>query len=299
MTQQKHSADKPQMFTLYENYMTLQVKKIYDEGSHVPFVARLWIGICNLRDDYLLAIDKDLNEGRKIFDGNYKPVLDSLVTMRVSKRNIDSLIQNHYQKALRGELLKKQNNVIEITESIDIKLMQQFSVFINSGGRVLKSMQPLLKHYDIEIGFLFQKEAQFKEGLAKLEEQDVVLTKYISSVRYSWSEKFLNTRNLLEHHGLVLPEVTYKINGNDITPSEPKIADQNVTDYINKISNHIFSFVEDLIVFSFSKQIPASMKVTELIESQRNPVDPKRFVISHISDVGEPWILKFENTGFY
>lgn len=171
--------------------MKLRIQKIYVEGSHVPFVARIWKGLCNLRDDFLQSANIALDTGRKIFDDSYKPVLDSLVTMRSATHTIDKLFFDHRKKAEAGELVSLQHNAIEIKESIDIPLMQNLSIVINSGVRALKSMQLLLKNYGIDIEFLFQKETKYQQGLCDLQVKDAVLSEYISSVRTSWSEMFM------------------------------------------------------------------------------------------------------------
>lgn len=82
--------------------MKLQIQKISDEGSHVPFVARIWIGLCNLRDDFLQSRNIALDTGRKIFDDSYKPVLDSLVTMRSATHTINKLFLTIAGKPKQG-----------------------------------------------------------------------------------------------------------------------------------------------------------------------------------------------------
>jgi len=279
--------------------MKLRIQKISDEGSHVPFVARIWIGLCNLRDDLLQSANIALDTGRKIFDDSYKPVLDSLVTMRSATHTINKLFFDHRRKAEAGELVSLQHNAIEIKESIDIPLMQNLSIVINSGARALKSMQFLLTNYGIDIGFLFQKETKYQQGLCDLQVKDAVLSEYISSVRRSWSEMFMERRNLLEHHGWCLSRINYRISPDNIEVFEPDIDGLVVTHYTDKMSNRINAFVEELIAYAFSKLLPASYVLTEIPDNKRYPSNPTRFEITLAGPGKVPWVLKYDDTGFH
>ena len=279
--------------------MKLRIQKISDEGSHVPFVARIWMGLCNLRDDFLQSANIALDSGRKIFDDGYKPVLDSLVAIRSATHTINKLVFDHRRKAEAGELVSLQHNAIEIKESIDLPLMQNLSIFINSGARALKSMQPLLTNYGIDIGFLFQKEAKYQQGLCDLQVKDAVLFEYISSVRSSWSEKFMERRNLLEHHGWCLSRVNYRISPDNIVIFEPDIDGLLVTQYADKMSNRINAFVEELIAYAFSKLLLASFVLTEIPDNKRHPSNPTRFEITLAGTGKVPWGLKYDDTGFH
>jgi hypothetical protein len=192
-----------------------------------------------------------------------------------------------------------QRNAVEITESIDIPLMHNLSTFINSGARALKAMQPLLSKFKIEIGFFFQKEKHFQKGLQELEAADRALAEYISAVRTFWSEGFMKRRNSLEHHGWYLPNLEYRISPDSIVIIEPEVDALPVTQYTERMANKINAFVEELIVYAFSKLLPPSIVVVEVPENERDSSLPLRFEITLAGTGRGPWSLRYDDTGFH
>lgn len=53
--------------------MAFQLRKVADIGSSTPWVARLWIGVLNIRD----SVFNETNRGT--FDDKYAPIVENLL----------------------------------------------------------------------------------------------------------------------------------------------------------------------------------------------------------------------------
>jgi len=67
----------------------------------------------------------------------------------------------------------------------------------------------VLRVLKIDIGFLYQKQNAFNNGVAKLKLRSPALADYIETTRTKWSERLTICRTGLEHGTWVLPKVRY------------------------------------------------------------------------------------------
>jgi len=280
--------------------MRFQIQKVRNEGSSELFTARLWLGILEIRDQALQFGSDNPVSARDSFDRNYKPVLDALETLRTAARNIQSLIVEHRQKVEAGEIVSFQPNAVAISESIETELRDTVSTFLNAGARALKGMQPLLDRFQISIGCLFMKETNFQKGLEKLRRNgQAPVADYLSAVRTSWSEQFMERRNALEHQGWCPSPVEYRVSDKRIAMIEPDIDGTFVSAYVNRISNRIIGFVEDLIAYAFSTMLPDPVILIEELATERDSERPTRFQVSLAGNDRTPWLLQYDDQGFH
>jgi hypothetical protein len=280
--------------------MQFQIQKVRDEGSSEPFIARLWLGILEIRDQVLQFGSDDPASARNAFDRDYQPVLDALETLRTAAGNIQSLIAEHRQKIESGEAVSFQPNAVAIIESIEVPLRDTVSMFLNAGARVLKGIQPLLDRFQIPIWCLFMKEANFQKGLEDLRAKGHArVADYLSAVRTSWSEQFMERRNALEHKGWRPSPVVYRVDGKRIAMIEPDIDGVPASEYADRMSNRIIGFVEDLLVYAFSMMLPAPVILIEEPAIERDPARPTRFQLSLAGVDRTPWSLQYDDQGFH
>jgi hypothetical protein len=189
---------------------------------------------------------------------------------------------------------------VAISESIETQLRDLVSTFLNAGVRALKGMQPLLEKFQIPIGCLFMKETNFQKGLENLRGNGQArVADYLSAVRTSWSEQFMERRNALEHQGWCPSPAAYRINGKCIAMIEPEIDGIFVSEYAIRMSNRIIGFVEDLIAYAFSTKLPAPVILIEELATERDPERPTRFQVSLAGNDRTPWFLQYNDQGFH
>lgn len=280
--------------------MQFQIQKIHDEGSSEPFIARLWLGILEIRDQVLQFRYDDMASARNAFDRDYQPVLDSLEILRTAARNIRKLIDEHCRKVEAGEIVSFQPNAIAISESIETLLRDMVSTFLNAGTRALKGMQPLLERFQISIGCLFMKEANFQKGLDDLRAKGhIPVADYLSSVRTAWSEPLITRRNALEHEGWRPSPVKYRVDGGRVVMIEPDIDGLPTSEYADKMTKRTINFVEDILAYAFSTMLPTPVIMVEEPVTERDSTRPTRFQLNLIGGDKTPWTLQFDDQGFH
>jgi hypothetical protein len=269
------------------------VQKVSDEGTQTPFIARLFLGVLKLRD----VIMSDPNEKNK-FDTLYDVVLSSLRTSRKSVQRVAELWQEHSQKVTSGEIARLHGQMIHIEGSIDDELRREVEIFVIAAGRTIKeAMQKFTAAAQLEIGFLFQKQAAFDAGIANLEITDPALADYLKQTR-TWSERLQEFRNAIEHQGWTLPRVTYSRDSNKIKAIEPFISDQPVTDFVPFIFDRVACFVEELSAFCVQRQVPAGITITEIPLRERLEEAPERFRVTLARGGLPPWQIGYHETLF-
>ena len=144
------------------------VKKLADEGSQSPFMARLFMGMLRLRD--AVFPEAATRDG---FDKAYDVVLTSLMSARTSAQDIARIWPEHARKVASGEIARLQGRNIHIHESVDKELADATDSFLNAATRALKhGTQRVAAELGVNIGFLFQKQPHFERGLAALQATD-------------------------------------------------------------------------------------------------------------------------------
>ena len=267
----------------------LILQKISDEGTNNKFIARLSSGIMELRDWAIRSkfgcneATEEFERVRLIFDQKYGVVYDAMNTTRINTKKLVNIYDEHIRK-INCDGIKSTHNTIELPESIDREMKEGVATILLSGNRAIKMTQEILKMFDIEIGFFYQNEQNFVKGLKKLKLKEDMddLADYLVTIRTEWSCSFINRRSSLEHQSWMLPDMIYKLNSKGkYMVVEPTIDNLLVTSYIVIMSNRIFLFVENILAYTFQKQLPAPIILTEFNANHTDERIPlKRFKIS-------------------
>ena len=269
------------------------VQKLADEGSSSPFWARLYYGNLCLRD---VVFPNYTN--KVIFDEPYQLVMETMMNTRITSKKIIDLITDHLSTLSKGEAGHLCGLSIHIKKPIDNELRKEVETFLNSTVRALKQgMQEVTKALGMNIGFLFNKNSQFENGLLKLEKDDPHLAAYMRETR-KWSERLINSRNAIEHEGWILPKVQYNEVSGIIRADEPEVSDQKVSDFVKFIMDRLNCFVEEVTAHCLKVRMPIGISVTEIPLSKREPDMPQRFRVT-LSDGGMPiWNIAYHQSSF-
>ena len=283
-----------------------QIQKVADEGSAEPYVARLWVGAFELRDILLrhwAADDADYGGRRQHFDDRYGPVFDALGAARRQARAIQELLASHKQKIAAGSIVSRQRNVVQISETITVPLQEHMAAFLSAAARAARLLQDLLSYLDIEIGFLFQKQPRFLEGLERLRAAgQAELAEYLDSTRRGWSETLIERRHALEHKGWRLPDVRYAEQPDvALLVVEPEVDGRPLTEFVATMLDRLLGFVEDMLAYSVQKGITDIGDLIDTPKQNRDPANVKRFRFGLPAlqpDEGF-WRLRYSERGFH
>jgi hypothetical protein len=269
------------------------VQKMADEGSSSPFMARLYLGSLRLRD----VVFPD-HAKQDIFDKPYHFVMETLVNTRSTSQEIIQLLAEHFSRLSKGEVGQLRGHTIHIKETIDKALRKEVETFLNSAARALKQgMQDVAKALQVDIGFIFQKQNPFEEGVTVLAKSDPLLAAYLRETR-KWSEPLLNSRNAIEHAGWMLPRVRYMEVSGVILAEEPEISGQKVSEFVKLIMDRLSCFVEEVTAHCLQARMPAGISVTEIPLSQRKSDMPERFQVT-LTNGGMPiWNISYHQSTF-
>jgi len=189
----------------------LTISKLADEGTSSSFIARLTLSPIKLRDVALPDCTK-----HEAFDKAYEFVFMTVLNTRTTSQKIIEIIAEHRRKVSLGEVVRLQGHTIHTDKSIDRELRKHVEDFLNSSVRVLKQgMQNITKTLQLNIGFLFQKERPFENGVTELAKTHPELAAYLRETR-KWSEPLISSRNAIEHDGWMLPGMVYTENAGRI-----------------------------------------------------------------------------------
>lgn len=269
------------------------VQKIADEGSQSPFMARLMMGTLRLRA--AAFPEPSISDS---FDKAYEFTMTSLFSASAAMRQLAELWTTHSRKVVSGEAARVQGRTIHVDESIDKELGQQADAFLNAATRALKKgMQEVAAVLQVNIGFLFQKQAAFEAGIAALEKFDRPLADYLRQAR-TWSERLVDARNAVEHDGWTLPRIAYTRTDGGVTATEPAIAGQPASTFAASIFDRLACFVEEVTAHCLKRQLPAGITVTELPRASRPAEMPERFRLT-LTEGGMPaWTISYHAASF-
>jgi len=289
MAQQSNLVIKP------DQRPKLVIQNGRDEGTSSPFVARIFLGICVLRDQAIA--DKAL---RQHFDKSFEGVLTNLESLRDAAKSIKRLYSSHIASVGRGEAARNLNGDIYVQESIDLELRKQAEGLINAASRVVKErMKELLKITNTNIGFLFQRDGAFINGVARLKATDPALADYLVETRAKWCQRLVTIRNdLLEHGTWSLDRVRYEPDGTGIRVIEPMVDGQPVTEFVAHIVDRICCFVEELCTHALQSRLPHDVSLTEIPLSERKPENVARFRLALIGGGTPLWTIIYHDTKF-
>ncbi|MDO8680383.1 MAG: hypothetical protein Q7R30_17840 [Acidobacteriota bacterium] len=280
------------------------MKHVADEGTSEPFVARLMNGALELRNlsiGYDATSDKDRELRRRHFDDRYMPVLDALGSARNHEKAIREILVSHKAKVADGSIISRQQNAVQIGETVDSQLQDHFASFLSASARAAKLLQALLSYLDVEIGMLFQKEPRFLRELERLRESGAIeLADYLAGTRKGWSEPLIKRRHVLEHEGWRLAEARY-VGGEDgpMTFIEPVVDGLPVSEFSSKMLDQLLGFVEDALAFAVQRRIGEGLDLIDTPRAERDSANVKRFRLG--SPALQPnqqfWRLRYTGLG--
>jgi hypothetical protein len=261
------------------------VQKIGDEGTTSPFVARLMLGVMQIRDS---VYDE---KARTHFDDLYEPILSALRSARETSQDIAKEWEQHRDKVESGAIVNARGRALHISENIDRSLRRDLESFLNTAVRTIKhSLQVLASDLGIDIGFLFQKESTFQAGIAKTRAFDPMLADYLLATR-RWSEPLVLMRNNLEHGTITSPKVGYTLDSVPVRAEEPQLNGQAITEFTNDVLDRICCFVEEIVVCGLRKRLPKGFEITEISLAERDSNSPERFNVTVTPGGRRPWVL--------
>jgi hypothetical protein len=270
------------------------LQRVSDEGTRTPIVARGFLGILKLREAAIVQQSE-----RDNFDSAYQVIYNELLDLRDTAAAIDKIWNDHRKKIISGEIVRINGQNIEIRESVDRQLKGEVSNFLNIAARIIKNnMQTLMKNQGVDVGFLFQKDSSFQNGVAALRATEPHLANYVSQVR-QWSGPLIHVRNgLLEHGTFSFPKITYDFDLNPIEPEQPKINGMPVGEYAHLIYDRVACLVEELTAYCLQKKLPAGITIEEVPLDRRPAEVPERFRITMAGHGVNQWNLAYTSDKF-
>lgn len=280
--------------------MQFQIKRNSDEGSSSPFIARLLMGLLELRDPFhVLGFDEALQEQRRsYFDNRFNPIFKAAQATRDSAIEIRKLIVMHIAATKEGRVVQVRGNQYDILETIDTPLSQAVDKLIDQGVVAIKTgLQRIVRDpLGLEIGFIFQKSTQFANGIAKCRQSEgSYLADYLDSVRRTWLQDFIKLRDDHEHGGWTLESIKYQPMGSSaVYVRLPQILGLPVDQYARLTANRILLFIENMMVYTLQRKCQHPFFVVEIPKDQRNPLYPRRFRIAAKGlDTTPPWVIAY------
>jgi hypothetical protein len=265
-----------------------------NEGTSSPFIARMFLGICRLRDQALLDAKK-----RETFDIPFEALLTGLENIRIAAAEVVKLFKDHEQQVARGEKARIVDGIIQIESPIDRELRKCTDEVIGTAGRVMKDrMQAVLRAASLDIGFLYRQQSTFLNGIEHLRQKNPDLAAYLVQTRSKWFERVTNCRIALEHNTWMLPKVRYDAVGNSLRVIEPQVDGQLVTDFVTHVADRICCFAEDLIAHALQAQMPQSISVTEIPLADRKPEIVERFRPALLGGGTPIWKISYHESKF-
>jgi hypothetical protein len=268
----------------------LVIHKGRDEGTSSPFVARIFLGLCVLRDQ--AVADKSVREQ---FDKSFDGVLTRLENLRETAQSINKLYSSHSAAIALGKVARIANGDIYVDENIDLELKKQVESFIGTASRIVKErMKGLLKILDTNIGFLFQKEAAFDNGVARLSQSDPALADYLVQTRTKWCERLMTIRNdLLEHGTWSLERVRYEQTDTGVRAIEPLVDGQPVTQFVTHVLDRVCRFVEELCAHALQARMLHDVSLTEIPLNERKTENAARFRVALVGGGTPLWTITY------
>lgn len=184
-------------------------------------------------------------------------------------KRIVELWEGHSRRVESGEIARVRGRAIHVDENVDKDLGQETDAFLSAATRALKTgMQAVAGELGVNLGFLFQKQAGFEGGLARLATTDPALAEYFRRTR-EWSEVLIGRRNAIEHEGWRVPDVVYSHGGSSVVPTEPTIEGQPLTAFVALIFDRLSCFVEEVTAHLLQKPLIEGITITEVPRAQR------------------------------
>jgi len=276
------------------------LKKISNESSSSPFLARLLFGLLNMRDQLYLMGIQDKQEKQKLFDRKFKPMYEAAQATRDAAIEVEQLIRTHLDAIHSGRAVQFKANQYSIQETIDISLGQAVGKLINQSIIATKScLQDILKDpLGVDIGFLFQEDRKFDDGLAAMRKaKEDHLAIYLSEVRTKWSSELNELRRLHEHDGWSLDEIKYKrTSTTQVEVILPTINGLPIDKFVCRSANRVLLFIENMMAYAMQQSCKYPIFIVEIPKEQRDSKNPQRFRLAARGlDNTSPWVLSYSD----
>jgi hypothetical protein len=266
--------------------------KMSDEGTSSPFIVRLSLTILCLRD--IVYPEGTLREK---FDEAYEVVFTTISNVRSNAKKIADMIEAHRAGVASGRAARLKGHTINIDENIDFPLHSAVAEFLNGSVRLLKdAMQRLLIILETDVGCLYRKIGGFKTGIAKLRRTDPHLADYLEETR-KWCEPLISLRNDL-HEGWLLSKFSYNEDNGAIEIQEPQILGQAASKFVNRMTDRICCFAEEVLIYAFQTRMPPELSVTEIPMPERKPECAERFEPTFVSGGSTIWRIAYHDSRF-
>jgi hypothetical protein len=265
------------------------VQKFADEGMGTPFVARIFYGQIKLAEA-LSAADQET------FLKAHKPLMTAAMEIRDAAKDVARTWKDYKRRIDEGSIVERQHGQIHVTEHIDRQLGRLTSDFLTGATRSLKDrMQHVTRALRLDIGCLYQEQAKFERGLAKLQTIDAPLAEYIRQTR-AWSHTLVTIRNNLDHGDWELPRaIVCEVDGR-VTVAEPLIEATPVTQWVADMTDRVLCFIEDVVAHGIQKKMPQGLTLTEVPIPKRSSELALRFQ-NAIAGGGLPsWEIRYHMT---
>jgi hypothetical protein len=278
----------------------VQVKKVSDEGSSSHFVARLFMGMLEFRNQLFLlgAEGPQLETMRGNFDKQYTPIYEALQAIRDAAIKVRDLVYFHLHAIKIGKAIKIGSNQYDILEVIDVPLSEAIDQLIDQSIIATKSgLQTMLKdQLNLEIGFFFQQEKEFKKGIENLQALgETDLAQYLQNIRDYWHSQLQELRVQHEHKGWSLKRLNYRLSGpQSVIVDLPIVLDMPVNEFAIKTANRILLFVENMMVYAMQRHCQFPIFVAEIPKESRDFRNPQRFRLAPRGlDPSQPWVITY------
>jgi hypothetical protein len=279
----------------------LQIKKVSDEGASSPFMARIFMGFLQFREAiYILGIPPAKQPAaRQAFDTAFTPLVQSAQATRDAAVEIIRLVSAHEQAIASGHAVRFAANKYEILHNIDVTLGQTFDKMIDQAIVATKgSLQPFLRDVlCLDIGFFFQKDPQFAQGVTDLHAKtENALAGYLEIARSTWHSDLQNLRSGHEHRGWTLPGISYHpVSPQRVGLTLPTVHGLPVNEYARATANRVLLFIENMVVYAMLRKCPYPIFAVEIPPQERDPKNPQRFRFGFPGlDASPPWKIHYD-----
>lgn len=225
------------------------VRKVCNEGTSSPFINRMMLNICQIRDAALPRSE------HLLFDEKHDRIYKSLFECRSHVLSTYDILLEYANAVNKGGIISIQNGTFSVEKTIDDELRVHFNGFMNSGIRAYKDVQELTKAFGLDIGAFYGKDANFDAFVNRLEgykQKD--LSNYLISVRKTWGKSFVDLRNQMEHSGWQLEELSYSLVGKEIEVALPQVLDKDFFEYMKFVFCQLTVFAESMIIYVLQTQ---------------------------------------------
>lgn len=271
------------------------MEKMADEETTTPFMARVFMGILQLRDT-AFPDEKD----RQGFDRTLDEALTPLMSARTAANEIRTLWDMHREDIASGRAVRIRDGGFEVVGNFHGTFRREVDSFLYDAAKTLKEgAQKAGRAAGKDIGFLFQKQDAFEKGLEILKHCDPTLATYLEETRSRWSERLINARNALDHGGWTLPKTRYEArNGSQIVAHQPMIDGTPAVEFVTRMFDRLSCFLEEFLAHCFQARLPAGAEISEVPLLSRDPQAPQRFRLTLRVGGVRAWHLVYSDDSF-